>query len=81
VALQAACARFEGSSVANAVGIQVSATPSVVSFARELKVRIWSLKRIGQIDLHAFPAFLAMASRVLGENGLRKSPRSDKMIR
>jgi uncharacterized protein YqjF (DUF2071 family) len=41
--LQAASARIEENSVAQAAGIQVSATPAAVSFARELKVLIWGL--------------------------------------
>ena len=45
--LQPASVRIEENSVAQAAGIQVSATPAAVSFARELKVLIWGLERIG----------------------------------
>jgi uncharacterized protein YqjF (DUF2071 family) len=45
--LQAASARIEENSVAEAAGIRVSGAPAGVSFARELKVLIWGLERIG----------------------------------
>ena len=44
--LQAASVRIEENSVARAAGIQLPDTPAAVSFARELKVLIWSLEHV-----------------------------------
>jgi hypothetical protein len=44
--LQAASVKIEENSVAEAAGIHISAAPRAVSFARELRVLIWNLKRI-----------------------------------
>jgi uncharacterized protein YqjF (DUF2071 family) len=45
--LQAASLSIEENSVAAAAGIQLVPTPAAVSFARELKVLIWNLERVG----------------------------------
>jgi len=45
--LQAASAQIKENSVAEAAGIHVSGAPAALSFARELKVLIWSLEQIG----------------------------------
>ena len=45
--LQEASVNIEENTVAETAGIQLSAAPRAVSFARELKVLIWSLERIG----------------------------------
>jgi len=45
--LQSASLSIEENSVAQAAGIQVSAAPAAVSFARELEVLVWPLDRIG----------------------------------
>lgn len=44
--LQEASVRIEENSVAEASGIRVPATPAAISYARELKVLIWTLERI-----------------------------------
>jgi uncharacterized protein YqjF (DUF2071 family) len=44
--LQEARVRIEENSIARAAGIQLSNSPSAVSFARELKVLIWPLERV-----------------------------------
>jgi hypothetical protein len=40
-------AKIEQNRVASAAGVQLSETPTALSFARELKVLIWNLDRIG----------------------------------
>jgi uncharacterized protein YqjF (DUF2071 family) len=45
--LQDASVKIEENTVAEAAGIQVPAAPSAVAFARELKVLLWNLQRVG----------------------------------
>jgi uncharacterized protein YqjF (DUF2071 family) len=45
--LQDASVTIEENTVAEAAGIQVPAAPSAVAFARELKVLLWNLERVG----------------------------------
>jgi uncharacterized protein len=45
--LQTVAAEIEENSIAEAAGIELSGPPAALSFARELKVLIWNLDRIG----------------------------------